>query len=106
MKKVRKVLGIILLVLLLIAGCVYQFVLFPYATGDFHSGTGEFHYTDTSDKLVSNNLTLDCLTVLHEKYGGGMNLMFDFSTRDGNLAKVQNYFDTGVMDVTEKEADI
>lgn len=32
--------------------------------------------------------------------------MFVSSTRDGDLAKVQNYFDTGVMDVTEKEADI
>lgn len=174
----------------------WSIILFPYATGDFHAGTGEFHYTDTdgkekiqyhngyinytetmkkvmalagvsnpdtvlvtgysaggfaaalladdvftnyfpdaqsknvlvdaalllhddwhsiaaevwqtpkeiSDKLVSN--TLDCLTALHEKYGDGINLMFDSSTRDGDLAKVQNYFDTGVMDVTEKEADI
>ena len=176
----------------------WSIILFPYATGDFHVGSGEFRYTDTdgkekilyhngyvnytetmkkvialagvstldtvlvtgysaggfaaallsddvftnyfpdaqsknvlvdaalllhddwhsiatdvwqapkeiSDKLVSNNLTLDCLTALHEKYGDGINLMFDSSTRDGDLAKVQNYFDTGVMDVTEKEADI
>lgn len=176
----------------------WSIILFPYATGDFHAGSGEFRYTDTdgeekilyhngyvnytetmkkiialvgvsnpdtvlvtgysaggfaaailsddvftnyfpdaqsknvlvdaalllhddwhsiaadvwqapkeiSDKLVSNNLTLDCLTALHKKYGDGINLMFDSSTRDGDLAKVQNYFDTGVMDVTEKEADI
>ena len=176
----------------------WSIILFPYATGDFHVGSGEFRYTDTdgkekilyhngyvnytetmkkvialagvstpdtvlvtgysaggfaaallsddvftnyfpdaqsknvlvdaalllhddwhsiatdvwqapkeiSDKLVSNNLTLDCLTALHEKYGDGINLMFASSTRDGDLAKVQNYFDTGVMDVTEKEADI
>lgn len=176
----------------------WSIILFPYATGDFHVGSGEFRYTDTdgkekilyhngyvnytetmkkvialagvstpdtvlvtgysaggfaaallsddvftncfpdaqsknvlvdaalllhddwhgiaadvwqapkeiSDKLVSNNLTLDCLTALHEKYGDGINLMFVSSTRDGDLAKVQNYFDTGVMDVTEKEADI
>ena len=32
--------------------------------------------------------------------------LFDCSTRDGDLAKVQNFFDTGVMDVSEKEADI
>ena len=25
-------------------------ILFPYATGDFHSGTGEFHYTDKDGK--------------------------------------------------------
>ena len=176
----------------------WSIILFPYATGDFHAGTGEFHYTDhdgkekilyhngyinytqtmrkvmeladisdpeavvvtgysaggfgaallsddiftnyfpnagsknvlvdaslllygdwhtvatevwetpkeISDKLISNNLTLDCLTALHEKYGDGIHLLFDSSTRDGDLAKVQNYLDTGVMDVTEKEADI
>lgn len=176
----------------------WSMILFPYATGDFHAGTGEFHYTDTdgkkkilyhngyvnytetmkqvmekagisnpeavvvtgysaggfgaalladdvftnyypdaesktvlvdaslllyedwhtvatdvwqtpkeiSDKLPGNNLTLDCLTALHEKYGDGIHLLFDSSTRDGDLAKVQNYLNTGVMDVTEKEADI
>lgn len=176
----------------------WSIVLFPYATGDFHAGTGEFHYTDQdgkekilyhngyvnytqamqqlmeragienantvvvtgysaggfgaalladdvftnyfpdaesktvlvdasllihddwhtiatevwqtpkeiSDKLTGNNLTLDCLTALHQKYGDDIHLMFDSSTRDGDLAKVQNYFDTGVMDVSEKEADI
>lgn len=176
----------------------WSMILFPYATGDFHAGTGEFHYTDKdgmekilyhngyvnytetmkqvmekagisnleavvvtgysaggfgaalladdvftnyypnaasktvlvdaslllyedwhtvatdvwqtpeeiSDKLTGNNLTLDCLTALHEKYGDGIHLLFDSSTRDGDLAKVQNYLDTGVMDITEKEADI
>ena len=176
----------------------WSMILFPYATGDFHAGMGEFHYTDKdgrekilyhngyvnytqtmqkvmgladmknpeavvvtgysaggfatallsddiftnyfpnaesknvlvdaslllhddwqtiaadvwqapkeiSDKLTGNNLTLDCLTALHKKYGDDIHLLFDCSTRDGDLAKVQNYFDTGVMDVTEKEADI
>lgn len=176
----------------------WSIILFPYATGDFHAGTGEYHYIDhdgkekilyhngyvnytetmdkimeyadiddpeavvvtgysaggfaaallsddiftnyfpnaesknvlvdaslllyddwhtvaadvwktpkeISDKLTGNNLTLDCLAALHEKYGDGIHLLFDSSTRDGDLAKVQNYLDTGVMDVTEKEADI
>lgn len=175
----------------------WSIILFPYATGDFHAGTGEFRYTDTdgkekilyhngyvnyseamkmvmnmsgldnidtvlvtgysaggfgaallsddvftnyfpnaesknvlvdaslllnddwhniamdvwqtpkeiSDKLVSNNLTLDCLASLHEKYGEDIHLLFDCSTRDGDLAKVQNYFDDGIMDVDEKQAD-
>lgn len=175
----------------------WSMILFPYATGDFHAGTGEFPYTDKdgrekilyhngyvnytqtmrkvmeladiknpqaavvtgysaggfaaalladdiftryfpeaesknvlvdaalllhddwhaiaediwqtpkeiSDKLTGSNLTLDCLTALHKKYGEDIHLLFDCSTRDGDLAKVQNYFDTGVMDVTEKEAD-
>lgn len=176
----------------------WSIILFPYATGDFHAGTGEFHYIDhdgkekilyhngyvnytqtmrkvielacisdpetvvvtgysaggfgaalladdiftnyfpnaksknvlvdaslllyddwhtvatdvwqtpkeISDKLTGSNLTLDCLTALHEKYGDSIHLLFDSSTRDGDLAKVQNYLDTGVMDVSEKEADI
>lgn len=175
----------------------WSIILFPYATGDFHAGTGEFHYTDTdgkekilyhngyvnysetmkmvmnmagldnidtvlvtgysaggfgaallsddvftnyfpnaksknvlvdaslllnnnwhsiatdvwqtpkeiSDKLVSNNLTLDCFVSLHEKYGDDIHLLFGCSTRDGDLAKVQNYFDDGIMDVDEKQAD-
>ncbi|MEI4353931.1 pectin acetylesterase-family hydrolase [Streptococcus suis] len=176
----------------------WTMILFPYATGDFHTGTGEFHYTDTdgkekilfhngyvnytaamkeimekagienadtvlvtgysaggfgaallsddvftnyfpdaksknvlvdsslllhddwhkistdvwqapkeiSDKLKSNNLTLDSLSALREKFGDGIHLLFGSSTRDGDLAKVQNYFDTGVMGVSEKEGDI
>ena len=175
----------------------WSIILFPYATGDFHAGTGEFHYTDKdgkekilyhngyvnyteamkkiteladiknpeavivtgysaggfasalladdiftnyfpdaesknvlvdaslllnddwhdiavnvwqtpkeiSDKLVSDNLTLDCLVSLREKYGEDIHLLFDCSTRDGDLAKVQNYFDDGIMDVDEKQAD-
>ncbi len=175
----------------------WSIILFPYATGDFHAGTGEFHYIDhdgkekilyhngyvnytqtmrkimelagvndpeavvvtgysaggfaaalladdiftnyfpdaasknvlvdaslllydhwhtvaadvwqtpkeIADRLTSNNLTLDCLSALRKKYGEDIHLLFDCSTRDGDLAKVQNYLDTGVMDVTEKEAD-
>lgn len=74
---------------------------------DWHNIATEVWQTpkEISDKLVSNNLTLDCLTALHEKYGDGINLMFDCSTRDGDLAKVQNYFDDGIMDVDEQQAD-
>lgn len=172
-------------------------ILFPYATGDFHSGTGEFKYIDKdgkekilyhngynnytlamkeiiekagientdkvvvtgysaggfatallsddiytnyfpnaksknvlvdasllinddwhniatdvwqtpksiSDNLTTNNLTLDCLKALNEKYGDDIHLLFDSSTRDGDLAKVQNYFDNGKMEVDENVAD-
>lgn len=59
-----------------------------------------------SDKLTTNNLTLDCLKALKEKYGDGINLLFDSSTRDGDLAKVQNYFDTGKMEVDEERGDV
>lgn len=75
---------------------------------DWHSIATDVWQTpkEISDKLVSNNLTLDCLSALHDKYGDGINLLFDSSTRDGDLAKVQNYFETGVMDVTEESSDI
>ncbi|MEF3084529.1 pectin acetylesterase-family hydrolase [Bacillus altitudinis] len=59
-----------------------------------------------SDRLVSNNITLDSLTELHEKWGDEVNILFDSSTRDGDLAKVQNYFDTGNMETDEEKADI
>lgn len=174
----------------------WSMILFPYATGDFHSGTGEFRYTDTdgkekilyhngytnytlamkkimeragienadtvlvtgysadgfaaapladdvfthyfpnaanknvivdaslllydwhstavnvwkspaaiSGKLTTDNLTLDCLRALREKYGDAIHLLFDCSTRDGDLAKMQNYLSNGIMEVDEDVAD-
>lgn len=61
--------------------------------------------TRITDKLVSDNLVLDMLTALNTKYGEDINLMFDSSTRDGDLAKVQHYFDSGQMTVNEEEGD-
>lgn len=178
----------------------WTLILFPYATGDFHAGTGEFHYVDSdgkekilyhngynnytlamaeimekagiedadtvlvtgysaggfaaallsddiytnyfpdaenknvlvdaslieydgwkyvaenvwetpkeiADKLTTNNLTMDCLRSLHEKYGDGIHLMFDCSTRDGDLAKVQHSLQNGLSmqnDVDESQGD-
>ena len=178
----------------------WTLILFPYATGDFHSGTGEFHYVDTdgkekilyhngynnytlamkeimekagiedadtvlvtgysaggfatallsddiytnyfpdahnknvlvdaalieydnwkytaenvwatpkeiSDKITTDNLTLDCLWSLREKYGDEIHLMFDCSTRDGDLAKVQHSLQNGLSmqnDVDESQGD-
>lgn len=75
---------------------------------DWHSIATDVWQTpkEISDRLTGNNITLDSLTALHEKYGDGIHILFDSSTRDGDLAKVQNYFDTGVMDVDEAKADI
>ena len=74
---------------------------------DWHSIATDVWQTpkEISNKLVSNNLTLDCFASLHKKYGDDIHLLFDCSTRDGDLAKVQNYFDDGIMDVDEKQAD-
>lgn len=176
----------------------WSMILFPYATGDFHAGTGEFHYTDKdgrekilyhngyinytaamrqiielagienadtvlvtgysaggwgaalladdiytnyfpnaanknvlvdssmalydewynvavnvwqvpesiSEKIVSDNLTMDCLRSLREEYGDDIHLLYGSSTRDGDLAKIQNYLQNGVMDVDEAVADV
>ncbi len=180
-------------------------ILFPYATGDFHCGMGEFHYTDKdgkekilyhngyinftsamdkiieragiddpdavvvtgysaggwgaslladdvfsnyfpdagsktvlvdsslalynqwhsvaenvwqapkhiTDRIVSDNIMLDTLTALHEKWGEDVTILFDSSTRDGDLAKVQRYLTDGVIDeqtgempLEEKDADV
>lgn len=175
----------------------WSFILFPYATGDFHAGTGEFRYIDKdgkekilyhngynnytlamqkimkhggiedadtvlvtgysaggwaaalladdvytnyfpnasnknvlvdsamalydqwhdvavnvwmtpkdiSDKLISNNATMDCLYSLRQKYGNDIKLLYCTSTRDGDLSKIQNYFLNGIMDVDESVAD-
>lgn len=42
---------------------------------------------------------------LREAWGDEVNILFDCSTRDGDLAKVQNYLDDGIMDVDETKAD-
>ena len=175
----------------------WTIILFPYATGDFHAGTGAFRYTDKDGKkkllyhngyvnytaamrqiidkagigdadtvlvtgysaggwgaslladdifsnyfpnaanktvlvdssmalfdgwydvavnvwqvpesisvhIKSDNLTLDMLRALRAKYGEGIHLLYDSSTRDGDLAKIQNYFQNGIMDVDESVAD-
>lgn len=176
----------------------WTMILFPYATGDFHAGTGEFRYIDTdgkekilyhhgytnytlamqqilelagiedadtvvitgysaggwgaalladdiftnyfpdadnkvvlvdssmalyddwydvaanvwqapesiTSKIKTDNITMDMLRALREKYGDGIKLLYDSSTRDGDLAKVQNYFQNGIMDVDEAVADV
>ncbi len=168
----------------------WTMILFPYATGDFHCGTGEFEYTDTDgktktlyhngyinftsamdeilekagledvdtvvvtgysaggwgaailandvftsyfpeaesktvlvdssvalydgwadvaanvwqapehivDRIKTDNLTLDSLTALYEDYGDDVNILFDCSTRDGDLSKIQRYFNDLVFD--------
>jgi Pectinacetylesterase. len=60
---------------------------------------------EISDRLVSNNITLDSLTALHKKFGNEVNILFDSSTRDGDLAKMNNYFATGKMEVNEEEGN-
>ena len=56
---------------------------------DWHSIATDVWQTpkEIFDKLVSNNLTFDCFASLHKKYGDDIHLLFDCSTRDGDLAR-------------------
>ena len=54
-------------------------------------------------KYPINLPAIICFKALHDKYRKGIHLMFDCSTRGGDLAKVQNYFDDEIMDVDEKQ---
>ncbi len=51
-----------------------------------------------TERIKTDNLTLDSLTALYEDYGDDVNILFDCSTRDGDLATVQRYFNNLVID--------
>lgn len=61
--------------------------------------------TEISDRIRTNNIVLDSLTALREDFGDDVTILFDCSTRDGELAKAQNLFDNGKPEVNEKIAD-
>lgn len=65
-----------------------------------------------AERAVSDNIMLDMLTALHQKWGDDVTILYDTSTRDGSLAQVQAYFknkiideETGEMPVDEQDAD-
>lgn len=65
------------------------------------------------DRIRTNNITYDSLAALYEKHGDAVNILFDCSTRDGDLAKVGRYFrdlvldeETGEMPIEDKDGDI
>ena len=58
-----------------------------------------------TDRINSNNITLDVLTALHNDIPEA-NILFDCSTRDGSLAQVQRYFSTKEIDETTGEMPV
>ena len=56
-------------------------------------------------RLATDNITLDSLAALRESWEEDVSILFDCSTRDGDLAKNQNYLDNGVMEVDEEQGD-
>jgi len=48
---------------------------------------------EIADKLVSDDIVLDCLRALHKKYGGRVKIAYDATYRDALLSQCQNYSD-------------
>jgi hypothetical protein len=61
---------------------------------------------EISDRLRTNDIVLDSLTALHEDFGDEVTILFDCSTRDGELAKAQNLFDNGKPEADEAGGDL
>ena len=61
--------------------------------------------SEISDRLKTNNLVLDSLRALREDFGDDVTILFDCSTRDGELTKAQTLFDTGKPEVDEEKGD-
>lgn len=76
---------------------------------DWHSIAADVWKTPTeiSDRINGNNITQDCLASLHEKYGDNVHILYDTSTRDGDMAKGQYFCDTGdgSIEATEEMGD-
>ena len=60
---------------------------------------------EISDKLVSDNLTLDGLRALSQKYPGRARILFDCSIRDGALANHQSYLRKKEKTWTDEDGD-
>ena len=57
---------------------------------------------EISDRIHSDNITLDALTALHKKHGDRVKILFSCSIRDGALARMQNYIDYGFFSFTKE----
>lgn len=58
-----------------------------------------------SDKLVSDNLTVDCLLDLYRKHGDKVRIAVDCTYRDVLLAQMQNYTDKKQMILDQEGGD-
>lgn len=60
---------------------------------------------EISEKLVSDNLTLDGLQALSREFKGRVRILFDCSVRDGALANHQGYLIKGEKTWTDEDGD-
>lgn len=61
---------------------------------------------EISDRLVTDNITLDSLVALSQKYGDKIKILFDCSVRDGALGNYQSYFRNGIKTTVNENGDI
>ena len=58
------------------------------------------------NRTASDNLTLDHLSALYDKYGDAIRILFTCSARDGGLARYQSYIDGNGYTVKEAYGDV
>ena len=58
-----------------------------------------------SDRLLSDNITLDALKALHHDKGDRVSILFACSERDSALSRMENYVDTGTFSFSREGGD-
>ena len=61
---------------------------------------------EITDRLKTDNIVLDSLTALRNDFGDDVTILFDCSTRDGELIRAQNLFDNGKPEADEARGDL
>ncbi len=59
-----------------------------------------------SDRLHTDNITLDSLIALHKKQKEKVKILFMCSTRDAELTRYQSFLDGGKLGVTKEKGDL
>ena len=75
---------------------------------DWHSISADVWKSppEIAERLKTDNIVLDSLTALHEDFGDEVTILFDCSTRDGELARAQNFYTAGKTDADDTAGDV
>ncbi|KQO05880.1 pectin acetylesterase-family hydrolase [Paenibacillus sp. Leaf72] len=61
---------------------------------------------EISDRLTTDNITLDSLVALKENYNDRVKILFDCSVRDSILSRYQGYISDGTLATSKERGDI
>lgn len=61
---------------------------------------------EISNRLTTDNITLDSLVALKENYKDRVKILFDSSVRDSMLSKYQGYISDGILATSKERGDI